>query len=398
LIPDFDVWRSLVRKMSREPNKHAQEGRGKNAPRPLAFRLSNRDEKIQACIRIRFVCFLVVVLSLFGSTLQANAGVRIAMADDLEPGRHFLVTTTIFNRGFDGFFTEPLDSCFLTSGQRKDITVLAVKPFLYDRVSADAIHPAYYYDSTKSDKVPFALRSVVLSALRPPSWRHLLDSGAPISKGAAGITPSIVSGHFSIILHRYLPAFDRAGIKEDLYQYLPLLHELAVFAHSEQAYENSKTTGVPLSGMAREKYVESLKMTVERYREELDQRLKEIKAWLALEQNKRVPIHDWMVHFRKADYVHREMMIDSDHKRIEQWLEESSDFPRERTLQWTNAETGIRYTLYLNSRFSAKWGSGWSTVLTVDLNPILGLENNQQYLKKSYPNFYRNAEGMWKLR
>jgi len=353
---------------------------------------------MRASILIRLICFLVVVLSLFASTLQANAGVQIAMADDLEPGRHFLVTTTIFNRGFDGFFTEPLDSSFLTSGEKKDITVLAVKPFLYDRVSADAIHPAYYYDSTKSDKAPFALRTVVLSALRPPSWRYLLDSGAPISEGVVGITPSVVSGHFSVILHRYLPAFDRAGIKEDLCQYLSLLHELAAFAHSEQAYENSKATSVRLSGKAREKYVEPLKMTVERYRGELDQRLKEIKAWLGVEQNKRVPMHDWMVHFHKADYVHREMMTDSDHKQIQQWLEKSSGFPHERTLQWTNAETGIHYTLYLNSRFSAKWGSGWSTVLTVDLNPILGLKNHQEYLKKSYPNFYRNAEGMWKLK
>jgi hypothetical protein len=246
---------------------------------------------MQASIPLRFICFLVTILSLFAYTLQANAGVRIAMADDLESGRHFLVTTTIFNRGFDGFFTKPLDSSFLTSGERKDITVLPVKPFLYDHVSADAVHPGYYYDSTKSDKVPFALRTVVLSALRPPSWRYLLDSGAPISEGVVGITPSIVNSHFYVILHRYLPAFDRASIKEDLCQYLPLLHELATFAHSEQAYENSKTT-----------------------------------------------------------------------------------------------------------RFSGKLGSGWGTVLTVDLNPILGLENHQQYLQKSYLNFYRNTEGMWKLK
>ena len=353
---------------------------------------------MRASILIRLICFLVVVLSLFASTLQANAGVQIAMADDLEPGRHFLVTTTIFNRGFDGIFTEPLDSSFLTSGETKDITVLAVKPFLYDRVSADAVHPGYYYDSTKSDKVPFALRTVVLRALRPPSWRYLLDSGAPISEGVVGITPSIINDHFYVILHQYLPTFDRAGIKEDLRQYLPLLEELAVFAHTEQAYENTKAIKVRLSGKTREKYVESLKTTVERYRGELDQRLKEIKAWLALEQNKRTPMHDWMVHFHKADYVYREMMNNSDHKLIQQWLEKSSDSAHERTLRWTNAETGVHYTLYLNSRFSAKWGSGCSTVLAVDLNPILGLENHQRYLKKSYFNLYRNTEGMWTLK
>jgi len=352
----------------------------------------------QACSPIRFICFLVATLSLFTSALQANAGVRIAMADGLEPGRHFLVTTTIFNRGFDGFFTERLDSCFLTSGERKDITVLAVKPFFYDRVSADAVHPGFYGDSTKSYKVPLALRTVVLPTLRPPSWRYFLDSGAPIRKGGVGITPSNVNDHFHLILHQYLPAFDRAGIKEDLCQYLPLLHEMAAFAHSEQAYENSKATLVRLSGTTQEKYVESLKITVERYRRELDQRLKEIKAWLALEQSKRAPMHDWMVHFHKADYVYREMMNDSDHKRIQQWLEKSGDFPHEPTLQWTNAETGLRYILHLKTGITGKWGSGYSTVLTVDFNPILGLENHQRYLKKSYPDFYRNAGGMWKLK
>lgn len=36
-----------------------------------------------------------------------------------------------------------------------------------------------------------------------------------------------------MILQSYLPAFDRAGIQEDLSQYLPLLRELAAVAHSE---------------------------------------------------------------------------------------------------------------------------------------------------------------------
>ena len=132
---------------------------------------------------IRFVCFLVATLSLFTSALEANAGVRITMADDLESGRHFLVISTIFNRGFDSFSTDRLDSFFLTRG---------------------------------------------------------------------------------------------------------------------------------------EKYVESVKKTVKRNRIELDQRLDEIKAWLALEQSKRTRVHDWMVHFHKADYVYREMMNNSDHKRIQQ--------------------------------------------------------------------------------
>ena len=127
---------------------------------------------------IRFVCFLVATLSLFTSALEANAGVRITMADDLESGRHFLVISTIFNRGFDSFSTDRLDSFFLTRGEKKDITVLATIPFIYDHVSAIAVHPAYYGDGTRPDKMPFALRTVILPTLRPLSWRNLLDSGA----------------------------------------------------------------------------------------------------------------------------------------------------------------------------------------------------------------------------
>jgi hypothetical protein len=173
---------------------------------------------------------------------------------------------------------------------------------------------------------------------------------------------------------------------------------MAVFAHSEQAYENSIANMNRVFHNKSEKYVESVKRTVKRTRMELDQRLDEIKAWLELEQDKRAPMHDWMIRFHKADYVYQEMMNDSDHKLIQQWLEKSSHFSNERTLQWTNVETGVRYTLYLNTPFSGKLGSGWGTVLTVDLNPFLRSVNNQRYLKKSYPYFYRNAEGIWKLK
>ena len=361
--------------------------------------LSSKNEMAQACTPIRFICFLVATLSLLTSALQANAGVRIAMADDLEAGRHFLVIATIFNRGFDSFSTDRLVSSFLITGEKKDITVLATIPFIYDHLSAIAVHPAYYGDGTRSDKMPFALRTVMLPTLRPLSWRYLLDSGAPIREGDYGITATTIKDHFYDILQNYLPAFDRAGIEEDLRQYLPLLNDMAAFAHSGQAYENSMANMTQIFRNTSEKYVESVKETVKRSRRELDQRLDEIKAWLAMEQGKRARVHDWMAHFHKADYVYREMMNNSDHKRIQQWLEEKSlNRAKEAKLQWTNPETGLLYTLYPKNRHGGKSGSGYSTVLTVDLNPFLRLENNQRYLKKSYPYFYRKAEGIWKLK
>lgn len=115
-------------------------------------------------------------------------------------------------------------------GDKKDITVLATVPFIYDHVSATAVHPAYYGNSTRSNKMPFALRTVILPTLRPKSWRYLLDRGAPLTEEVIGITPTIINDHFYNILQYYLPAFDRAGIQEDLRQYLTLLNDLAAFA------------------------------------------------------------------------------------------------------------------------------------------------------------------------
>ena len=154
--------------------------------------LSSKDEIMPTSIPIRLTCFLVVTLSLFTAAMQANAGVRISITEDLVPGRHFLVTVTIYNGGFDGYFTEQLDNSFLTSGKSKDTTVLAVIPFLYDRVTASAVHPCYYGDSTRSTKAPFALRTVTLPTLRPPSWRSILDRGGPMKEGVTGITPNII--------------------------------------------------------------------------------------------------------------------------------------------------------------------------------------------------------------
>ena len=379
---------------------------------------------VQAFTHIRSICFLIATLSLCTVTLKANAGVRIVMDDGLEAGRHFLVTTTLFNRGFDSFSTDKLDSSFLTSGEKKDITVLATIPVIYDRVSAIATHPCYYGDGTRSNKMPFVLRTVILPTLRPLNWQYLLASDAPIPIGkknkaevskklvdgaplpigvnnyGISITPSIINEHFRDILHHYLPAFDRAGIQEDLQQYIPLLNEMAAFAHSEQAYENRMATMNRIFHKPSKKHVESLKKNVKRDRIELDRGLDEIKAWLALEQSKRTRIHNWMDQFHKAGYVYQEMMTHSDHKRIQQWLEAKSlNHTKERKLQWTNRETGLHYILYPKGRHGGKSGSGYSTDLIIDLNPILGLENNWRYQKKNHPYFYRKTgEKIWKVK
>lgn len=345
----------------------------------------------------RLIVFLLSVL-LFTATRPAVAELRVSMAKDLEPGRRFLVSSQILYGGFHGGSAELLDRSFLSAGEEKRISVLAVIPFLYHRAAAHALHPAYYLaDSVTSDKIPFALRTVTLDALAPQSWRILLDSGAPLRKGGVGIRAIDVNRHFNMILRHYLPAFDRAGIQEDLRQYLPLLKEMAVFAHSKQALSNAKIGMAQTSSGNPGKYDEAVEMTEAAYRREMDQRLGEIAGWLALAQEKRRLMHDWMERFHKAEYVYREMMDDTDRQQITRLLEQSQQSNPLRTVAWTNGATGVRYTFHLNTRTGGKDGHGYRTDLTVDLNPLLGANDDQWYRKRSYPNFSVGQDGVWRM-
>jgi hypothetical protein len=235
------------------------------------------------------------------------------------------------------------------------------------------------------------LRTVELPTLRPQSWRHLLDSGDPPKGRGGSIIPGLVNHHLDVTLSYYLPTFDRACIKEDLRQYLPLLRDLAALAHRERVYKKSGVVVTPAQGpIPRQDDIEPQPETLECYRREMDKRLEEITAWFALEQDKRVAMHDWMEHFQKGDYVFRKMMSDADRTRLLQWLDRCIEGDAERTLQWTSQANGMLYT--------ANYGAGNSVNLTVDLNPILGLRNNRRYIGQSYPYFYRNAEGMWEVK
>jgi hypothetical protein len=137
---------------------------------------------------------------------------------------------------------------------------------------------------------------------------------------------------------------------------------------------------------------------LERQRVEMDQLLDEIKAWLALEQGRRAPLHDWMARFHKPEVVYREMMSDADRSRLLQWLNRSLDGSAESSAQWTSASTGLRFAATLDNRVGGQLGQGYLVGLTVDLNPILGLHNNPRYLGKTSLGLYRNEQGAWNLR
>lgn len=341
----------------------------------------------------------VVAAFLVAGAGPAIAELRVSMAKDLEAGRRFLVTSQIHYGGIHGAHVKVLDSSFLSAGEEKRISVLAAMPFVYEKVVAHAAHPAYYLpEAVTSNKMPFALRTVTLDALAPQSWRFLLDSGAPLRKGGVGIRAGDVNDQFNMILRHYLPAFDRAGIQEDLLQYLPLLREMAAFAHGEQALRNSKLAMNRMSSGNPGKFDEAVERTDAGYRRQVDQRLGEIAGWLALPQERRRPMHDWMERFHKAEYVYLEVMDDSDRQQVLRLLEQSQQPDSPRTAAWVNARTGVHYTFHLNTATGGKDGHGYRTDLTVDLNPLLGANDDQWYRKRSYPNFAVGQDGVWRMR
>ena len=183
---------------------------------------------------------LLLLLALLLSSFTVDAGVRITMTEEINPEAEVVIQTKIRYAGIHGYHFKSLGADLIKAGETKNKTVLAVVPFFYDSVYANAFHPAYSIDSSRSDKAPFALRTVQLPILQPRSWAKLLETGVPLNEGGVGITAGAVNDHFYMILRYFLPAFDRAGGQEDLRRHLPLLGQLATFAHTPQALANSQ--------------------------------------------------------------------------------------------------------------------------------------------------------------
>ena len=345
----------------------------------------------------RLILCLAATL-LFAVTRPAVADVRVSLATDLEAGRHFLVETHILYAGLHGGHAKLLDRSFLSAGEEKHITVLAVEPFSYGSTFASARHPAYYHgDTVKSDKIPFALRTITLEKMTPVSWRSLLDRGTPLSASGVGIRAGDVNSHFQMILRHYLPAFDRARVREDLRQYLPLLREMAAFAHTEQALANSRMGMARVSSARSGQHHAAVEETEAAYRRQLVQHLGEIEGWLALPQDKRRPMHDWVENAHKAEYAFREMMDDSDRQQIMRLLEQSQQPNPQKSVAWTNSNTNVHYTFSLNTATGSNDSPGYRTDLTVDLNPLRGLNDDQWYRRRSHPNFSRGTDRVWRM-
>ena len=144
-------------------------------------------------------------------------------------------------------------------------------------------------------------------------------------------------------------------------------------------------------------YDAAVERTEAGYRRQLDQRLIEIAGWLALPQDRRRLVHDWMKSFHKAEYVYREMMDDRDREQVLRLLEQSRQPNALRTAAWTSGKTGVRYTFHLDTGIGGKDGHGYRTDLTVDLNPLLGANDDQWYRRRVHPNFIAGQDGVWRM-
>jgi hypothetical protein len=129
----------------------------------------------------------------------------------------------------------------------------------------------------------------------------------------------------------------------------------------------------------------------------LVQRLGEIEGWLALPQEKRRLMHGWLAQSHKAEYVYREVMDDSDRQQVLRLLEQSQQPNSQNNAVWTNNKTGVHYTFYLNTAIGDRDNHGYRTDLTVDINPLRGLNDDQYYRRRSYPNFLRGKDGVWRM-
>lgn len=183
---------------------------------------------------------LLLLLALFLIPTVADAGVRVSMSEQIDPAADVVFETKIRYVGLHSYNHKNLGADLIKAGESKDLTVLAVVPVSFEAVYTNAFQPAYYIATRKSDKAPFALRTVQLPVLQPRSWSTLLETGEPLQEGGVGITSGSVKDHFHMIVRYFLPASDQAVGTENLRHHLPLLEQLAAFVHTPLALANSQ--------------------------------------------------------------------------------------------------------------------------------------------------------------
>jgi hypothetical protein len=346
-----------------------------------------------------------VVLLVLVTASPARAAIVVHITDAADKEAAFWVETKSSHALIHGSSAKKLDERFMRPGETASISVIALNPITFSYVYASIYHPAYLYDSKLVREMPSALKTVRIPSFEPRSWRGFIDSGENVLHAGQGIHLMNVVSHFKLFIEPYLPAIDKAGIREDLTRHLPLLEEL--ISHTEKTLPQTTYGDTTIDDRRRTDpaYAQILAQTEQRHLKELKGHLAEIKALLAMRAEDRIRLRAAQARLVNTRSVYHDLMTAQDRQRIEDFLdfqfENSRRHPRpDRTRRWVGDGTRIVYSITLGDRYALKDKDGkrhencYRTALSVDL---AGGENtaltNMQ--KRFNANFCRTDNEEW---
>jgi hypothetical protein len=338
-----------------------------------------------------------VVLLIAVAASPAAAGIVVQIADAADQNAPFWVETNSMHALLHGSSANTLDARFMRPGETASIWVTALNPITFTYVYASIYHPAYLYDYKQVREMPSAVKTVRIPRFEPRSWRDFIDSGEKVLHSGQGTHLANVVSHFKLFIKPYLPALDKAGIREDLTKHLPLLEQ--VISHTEKTLPLTTYGDKTIEDRRRTDpaYAQALAQTEQRQLKELRDLLAEIKALLAMSADERIRLRSAQAKLRNVGAVYHELMTALDRQRIEEFL----DHPRpEKSRQWVDDHVRIAYSITLKDRYTRKDNDGtlhencYRTALRVDLagGETTALTDMQ---KRFEANFCRNDKDEW---
>lgn len=331
------------------------------------------------------------------SSAPAAAGIVVHIADAADKNAAFWVETKSMHALLHGSSAQKLDERFMRPGETASISVMALNPITFDYVYASIYHPAYLYDSTLVREMPSAFKTVKIPSFQPRPWRDFIDSGEKVLHAGQGIHLMNVVSHFKLFIEPYLPALDKAGIREDLTKHIPLLEQLV--SHTEKTLPLTTYGDKTIDDRRRTDpaYAQTLAQTEQRHLQELKNLLSEIKTLLSMRAEDRIRLRAAQARLINTRSVYHDLMTAQDRRRIEDFLDHPGP---ERTRRWVGDGTRVSYSITLGDRYILKGKDGklnencYRTDLSVDLS---GGENtaltNMQ--KRFDANFCRNDKEDW---
>lgn len=344
------------------------------------------------------------VLLIVAFSSPAAAGIVVHIADGADKDAPFWVETKSHHALLHGGSAQTLDERFLRPGETASIPVLALNPITFAYVHVAIYHPAYIYDTKLVRERPSALKTVRIPSFEPRPWRDFIDSGTKVLHSGQGVNLNTVVSHLKLFITTYLPAFDRAGLGENLARYVPLLEQL--LSHTEKTVPLTSYGDTVIDERRRTDpgYARALDRTERRQLQELRDHLAEIRTLLVMSRDERLRLRSVQTKLASVGSVYHDLMTAHDRQRVEDFLDfQFASSPRhsgpERTRQWIGSER-IWYSITLRDRYSLKDKDGtlhadcYRTGLRVDLQG--GRKTDLTNMQKQFEaNFCRNEKEEW---